>query len=585
MKMTKYTLGLLAGASLLTMSCSDFLDTAPDTRTEINDVESVRQLLTTAYTQFNYGLLAELSSDNVVDNNAPHVSNMTNKEVYYNLTPMDRMSEELFSFEEVTSASGNDTPANVWMGFYNAIATVNHALENLDRIEAEQTLSASDRAKASACRGEAYLSRAYHHFILVNMFSQAYRSDELSMADVGVPYVTTPEKDLLQHYDRGTVTETYRNIEKDLQEGLKRVTDSYYSVPKYHFNRNAAYAFAARFYLFKHEYDSVIKYANRVLGDVPGSVEGKLRDYTEFKDKNYVDDAINVWISNESPANLLLLPTYSTAMRYFYGGTRFAFNHEPAAGSINGFGPTWSLSIHPTFQATGLVTNGKQDYGLLSLKLGEKFRIMDKIAQTGYPIIVRMEFTTDLLLLERAEAYIMKLDLASALADLKAWDDNMHNTPVDNSAYFSELTNEEILKFYNEDYRYSEHKLLDYSHVKDMIPGYDIYQGDMEAYMNCLMHFRRLETIHTGLRFFDLKRLGIPYSHEIGKKSGVMEPERVEFLDWNDPRRALEVPREAISMGLEPSRKYETPENTSSMSVARPGDLVMQVVDNDETNE
>ena len=40
-----------------------------------------------------------------------------------------------------------------------------------------------------------------------------------------------------------------------------------------------------------------------------------------------------------------------------------------------------------------------------------------------------------------------------------------------------------------------------------MIPGHKIYSGDMEMYMNCLMHFRRLETIHTGMRFFDLKRL------------------------------------------------------------------------------
>ncbi len=585
MKMTKYTLGLLAGVSLLTVSCSDFLDTAPDTRTEINDVESVRQLLATAYTQFNYGLAAEFSSDNVVDNNAPHESNMTGDTVYYDLTPFDRMSERLFCFEEVEANSGNDSPSNVWLGCYNAIATVNHALENLDRIEAEQTLSTSEKAKAEACRAEAYLSRAYHHFILVNMFSQAYRSDELSMADVGVPYVTVPEKDLLQHYERGTVTETYQNIEKDLQEGLKRVTDSYYTVPKYHFNRNAAYAFAARFYLFKHEYDSVIKYANKVLGDTPGAVEGKLRDYTEFKDKNYMDDAINVWISNESPANLLLIPTYSGAMRYFLSTCRFALNHEAAAGSINGSGPTWSLSIHPTFMATGLYVNGKQDYGLMSLKLGEKFQITDKISQIGYAVIVRMEFTTDLLLLERAEAYLMKLDFASALADMKAWDDNMQRTPVDNSAYFKELTNEVILAFYNPENQYSAHKLLDYSNVPQMIPGYEIYQGDMEAYMNCLMHFRRLETIHTGMRFFDLKRLGIPYSHEIGKKTGVMKPDRVEFLDWNDTRRALEVPSEAISMGLEPSRKYVTSDDESSMMVAKPGDLVIFEVDNDGTNE
>lgn len=583
MKITKYAVGLVAGVSLLTVSCSDYLDKAPDTRTEINTVDAVRQLLTTGYTQFNYGLIAELSSDNVVDNNAPHTSVWTNNTVYYSLTAFDRMSDELFAFEPGITASGNDSPYNVWMGFYNAIATVNHALENLDRIESEQTLSSSDRALAEACRGEAYLSRAYHHFILVNMFSQAYRSDELSMADVGVPYVTKPETDLLQHYDRGTVTETYQMIENDLQEGLKRVTDTYYKVPKYHFNRSAAYAFAARFYLFKHEYDSVIKYANRVLGDTPGQVQGLLRDYTQFKDKNLVDDAINVWIDNDSPANLLLIPTYSTAMRYLCSGYRYALNHEAATGTIVGYGPSWRLMPHPTFMATGLLVNGKQDYGVMSLKLGEKFRIMDKVAGTGYPMIVRMEFTTDLLLLERAEAYIMKFDLVSALADLQAWDKNMQNTPVDNSAYFYDLTDETIRSFYTADNSSAAYKLLDYSHVPDMIPGYQIYSGDMEAYMNCCMHFRRLETIHTGMRFFDLKRLGIEYSHEIGKASGLMEPERVEFLSWNDTRRALEVPQESIVMGLEPSRTTAaTDTNGGSSMTASPSDLNVKVMDDEE---
>ncbi len=572
----KYFLGIAACLSLMTMSCNDFLDKTPDTRTEITTVDAVRQLLATAYTQFNYGLIAELSSDNVVDNNAPHESNYVDGTVYYSLSAYDRMSDELFAFEEGESGTGNDTPSNVWEGHYAAIATVNHAFENLERIEAEQELSTTEQRMAEACWGEGYLSRAYHHFILVNMFSQAYRSDELSLSDIGVPYVTEPETDLLKHYERGTVTETYQMIEQDLQEGLKRVTDAYYSVPKYHFNKNAAYAFAARFYLFKHEYDSVIKYANMVLGDTPGQVSsGLLRDYTVFKGLSTSSDYANAWIDNDCQANLFLLSTYSTAMRYLCLGYRYALNQEAAAGSVNNFGPSWNLSIHPTFLSSGLYVNGKQDYGMMSAKLSESFRTVDKIAQTGYAMIIRMEFTTDLLLLERAEAYIMKGDLASALADLQAWDSNMQNTPVDYSNYFRDLTEDRILSFYTESYSYAKNMLLDYSHLPDMIPGYSITSDEMEAYMNCLMHFRRLETLHTGMRFFDLKRLGIEYSHEIGKATGVLEPERTEFLSWNDPRRALEVPAESIAMGLESSRSSSELPST----VASPGDLEMDVLE------
>ena len=46
---------------------------------------------------------------------------------------------------------------------------------------------------------------------------------------------------------RGTVAEVYQNIAADLEEGLPLIDDNIYSRVKYHFNKKAAYAFAARF--------------------------------------------------------------------------------------------------------------------------------------------------------------------------------------------------------------------------------------------------------------------------------------------------------------------------------------------------
>ena len=51
-------------------------------------------------------------------------------------------------------------------------------------------------------------------------------------------------------YERGTLEEVYRKVERDLLEGIDLISDDSYSVPKYHFTRKAAYAFAARFYLY-----------------------------------------------------------------------------------------------------------------------------------------------------------------------------------------------------------------------------------------------------------------------------------------------------------------------------------------------
>ena len=51
-----------------------------------------------------------------------------------------------------------------------------------------------------------------------------------------------------------------------MEEGLRYVSDSYYEAPKYHFNTQAAHAFAARVYLYHHDWDKCIEHANAVLG-------------------------------------------------------------------------------------------------------------------------------------------------------------------------------------------------------------------------------------------------------------------------------------------------------------------------------
>ena len=66
--------------------------------------------------------------------------------------------------------------------------------------------------------------------------------------------------------------------------------------------------------------------------------------------------------------------------------------------------------------------------------------------------------------------------------------------------------------------------------------------------MNCLNDFRRFENVFEGMRYFDIKRWGLPVSHIIG-----LEGDSIG-LEVNDPRRAIEVPWEALSAGMESSR-------------------------------
>jgi hypothetical protein len=116
-------------------------------------------------------------------------------------------------------------------------------------------------AELQAQRGEALLCRAWAIFQLSNIFCLAY-NPETADKDLGLPYPMEPETQLNPHYVRGSMAELYANIDKDLQEGLPLVDDNMYTVPKYHFNKAAAYAFASRFYLYYQKWDEAIRCAS-----------------------------------------------------------------------------------------------------------------------------------------------------------------------------------------------------------------------------------------------------------------------------------------------------------------------------------
>ena len=161
MKSFKYialSLALVGGMT----SCSDsFLDHEPDERTHIDNAEKVRQLIAGSYPEVSFDWLGELSSDNLIDNQAPHLPSSPNdKQIlsHYNYASYAKYDEELYRFEQARSAtySSSDSPGQVWGGYYNSIAGVNYALQAADSIE--HTSGATSSLNAS--RAEGLLVRA-----------------------------------------------------------------------------------------------------------------------------------------------------------------------------------------------------------------------------------------------------------------------------------------------------------------------------------------------------------------------------------------------------------------------------------------
>jgi len=570
-----YSAALLLMSAFSLTSCVD-LDKEPDERVDIASSEdNVVSLLSTGYPSSNYGWMCELSSDNLIDNNAPHYpanAKASQGLVHYNMNAYDRGDEELFRFEPCESNTGTDSPESVWTSLYYSVATANHALEAIDEIQAREGGELSTKLKAA--RAEALLIRAYSHFLLVNIFSQAYKNDEASKADVGVPYVTEPETKVLVDYDRSNVADTYDKIEADLLEGLKDVSDINYEKPKWHFNVKAANAFAAKFYLFKREYGKALEYANNVLGTDRSQLPSMLMDYSGFDDCTYSDDYANVWQSPNLNNNIMLMATYSVAFRRFIGH-RFAVAGQPLQDIMYHTGVNYSWTIIPASNVSGgTFYDGESDHGFTWSKVAEQFEYTDKVAGIGYPHVIRREFTASEVLLIRAEAELLgpSHDVEACVADLIAFDDSRQTFSEENLAfykgasgkYMTQLTKDDIDRYYSA--RANSNVILDWTFTQNMSSDFVIPE-DLYPYMNCINDFRRWETSYEGLRFFDLKRWGMEYSHYYGLTN-------VEYkLTWNDPRRAIEVPAKALAAGMESSRPAtvnatgEAQQCTSAISV------------------
>lgn len=568
----KYIAITAAGVALMSLSsCKDFLDKVPDTRVELETVEQLRELLNNGYTEYNYSTPCELSTDNVIDNNAPDPEG-----VRFNLPAYAPTDEQSFKFEDVDMGMGSDTPSGIWEGCYHAIACANAVLERGLEMHEQGNLNSEEIKKLQAVLGEAYLIRSYHHFLLAQVFCMPYRGPELSKGYQGLPYITAPETSVKPHYERLNLAETYELIEKDLQLGLKLVDDSYYDVPKYHFNKAAANAYAARFYTFTRKYKEALQYADAAFnGSDPRTM---LSDIWANRGSMYYISDIGRYYTSMSRKNVFMdISTHSTSSRRTHG-YRFTTNRDARRATIQGPGPTWenikwsnsktkeTFAMHPCFN--GLCgTAGQAEYGSYFGGISsEQFEYTDKIAGIGYAHVVRMEFWTEETLLCRAEAKLFLGDIDGCVDDLEIWDYARRQLGAGESYSFKDMTREVIEKFYSKnpgDSKYPEENggfgICKPIHIDEVCPSAEyVLTAEKLPYMQCIQHLRRIETVHNGMRFFDIKRLGLEITHYFGRFNTAYT------LKTLDPRCAMQIPSEVISAGFESNTRVVVAEKDES---------------------
>ena len=518
---------MLASVAILA-SCSDQLDTLPDNRTTLDTPKKIAGLLVTAYPDRTPTLFNEWMSDNTDYMGAQNSQG-------------NRGGDQYFFWQEQTEG-GNDSPEMVWMLYYEGVYKANEALAAIE----DQGGPKNDILRNS--KGEALLIRAYDHFILANEFCRPYNG-KTSTKDAGLYYATgiADFSAAAEQSNRGTVADVYEKIAADIEAGIPLLNDTY-EVPKYHFNKQAAYAFATRFYLYYEKWEKAKEYADKLLGSNPAA---SLRDYRALQAMplSKSDQAVKIaeaYCSASADCNLLVQTSVSNAgmaLAPWLISKRYTLTNYLAETELFQSNNIWGTSSNLIWKPF-TVNSGESNFALL-MKLPREFEIRNTTTGSGYLRTLNVDFTMDEALLNRAEAEIMLGQNDAACADMTIWMKNFFNTnvtltPTSVQTYFKTVP-----------YAYADAAKMVPSFKKHISPRFTIdAEGSVqESLLQCLLNFRRIETVHQGMRWMDIRRYNIEIPRRLIGANG-KPSKNLDWLEKDDPRQVVQIPQSIREAGV-----------------------------------
>ena len=518
---------MLASVAILA-SCSDQLDTLPDNRTTLDTPKKIAGLLVTAYPDRTPTLFNEWMSDNTDYMGAQNSQG-------------NRGGDQYFFWQEQTEG-GNDSPEMVWMLYYEGVYKANEALAAID----DQGGPKNDILRNS--KGEALLIRAYDHFILANEFCRPYNG-KTSTKDAGLYYATgiADFSAAAEQSNRGTVADVYAKIAADIEAGIPLLNDTY-EVPKYHFNKQAAYAFATRFYLYYEKWEKAKEYADKLLGSNPAA---SLRDYRALQAMplSKSEQAVKIaeaYCSASADCNLLVQTSVSNAgmaLAPWLISKRYTLTNYLAETELFQSNNIWGTSSNLIWKPF-TVNSGESNFALL-MKLPREFEIRNTTTGSGYLRTLNVDFTMDEALLNRAEAEIMLGQNDAACADMTIWMKNFFNTnvtltPTSVQTYFKTVP-----------YAYADAAKMVPSFKKHISPRFTIdAEGSVqESLLQCLLNFRRIETVHQGMRWMDIRRYNIEIPRRLIGANG-KPSKNLDWLEKDDPRQVVQIPQSIREAGV-----------------------------------
>ncbi len=236
---------LLSIIAVFTMtSCDDFLDITPTGKVIAKTGEEYRALLSYEYKNFNKDrYMTTLRTDEIMMD--AKKSSSTDIDAYLDLW---RWKDE------------NPAPTTSffsWRNYYHTIYIANYIIEHQSEIT-EATAEEIDQLV-----GEAYMLRAYNHFLLVNLYAEPYT--HCNPAETrGVPVQLVADVNAVPR--SSSVEKVYESVLSDIEEAENYLNVEQWEEGKnYRFNKVSAQALRARVYLYMGNWEEALKAAKAVL--------------------------------------------------------------------------------------------------------------------------------------------------------------------------------------------------------------------------------------------------------------------------------------------------------------------------------
>ena len=485
---------------ILWTSCDDFLDKNPDNRASLDTPENIAALLISAYPEYSHIWFTEVMSDNATDIGiTAGADNIWLRQAYH--------------WERV-EFDAQDTPDAYWHACYSAIASANHALQAITELENSGMYR---QTELNQLKGEAFLCRAYAHFMLVNLFAEHYNP---AADSEGIPYVTKPETKPIAEYLRHSVAEVYELIEKDILAGFPLIREELYEAPKWHFNRKAAALFISRYYLYRglpDDWDKVIHYANLA---VEGNPSKFLRDWLTTSNESFDVFGTN-YSRSTNFANFLIISNISSAVRAWYH--RYSMDLDLIRKRVvSGEPHPTSTNITNQFVFINKV-GGNSTLGCYSVfKFVEVFKRNSINANFGLPYVMNVPFVAEEAIFNQMEAEVMKENYDKVIELLNLY----YSTRVINYNADRHIVTDAII----------QRKYAGTQIASEVAPHFSLNEKQ-QTYLKCIINIRATEFIAEGQRWFDIKRMYLPVIHSIHGGSPIV-------LERDDPRRVIPLPQD-----------------------------------------